>query len=384
MIKQYSLKALICISKDLKLIKEVKPRLFYEVDDVHGYVAEQLERLHKDGFKGFDNTVTLLSHFEPHKNFNTAVNYLTTIEPYTDTNQFSVYWNNVVKEATPQPKFPLAKESLTEKRQNVLHMLSEMVEVPGFPLEVIPGKLNTVISPSHGGKTTYSIALAATLARSGKKTLFLTTEESEEAFYERTFKISQDDEIWNNLSVLEYSTFNKETLKDFLFRAEIEEFDFVVIDYIKKSMWEEYTSDHVVMEQIHSVILKTQQQMKRKLTVFTMIQANRAALDQKHGSLEAIQANPNAISIMIDGGLSSYKSADNVVYIHHDWGRAERHLIVTKARRQTDLVGAKYSYDVNLKTYEMVMSPAVLFEVRPQKTNKQSAKNSWDEGDIDG
>jgi hypothetical protein len=258
----------------------------------------------------------------------------------------------LLKESGLKKDFVFAplNESLAAKRAQLEELLKQEITVPGFPIKIIPGKLNIIIAPSHTGKTVYGTGLALNFSRIGRKTLFLSTEEDEMAFIERTKYISAEDKGFVNLTYIDHSKFSPNILTNILMAAEAEGYEYVVIDYLKKSMWDNYTSDHVVMEQINTTIIEALGAMKRKITVFAFVQANRAAYDKKYATVKDIQTYIDDIAIMVDGGVSAYRNADNVIFLKNDRTISKRFAIVAKSRRQ-NIVGAAFEYDVNLENF---------------------------------
>lgn len=91
--------------------------------------------------------------------------------------------------------FSVVSSELLEYRRKITQLVSQQFEIEGFPIPIIRGKLNSIVAPSHSGKTIYAIALAITLARAGYKILYLSTEEDIDAVIERTMKISIDEPL---------------------------------------------------------------------------------------------------------------------------------------------------------------------------------------------
>ena len=84
-------------------------------------------------------------------------------------------------------------ESLEAARSRVNELLSQSFEIEGFPLPIIKGKLNSIVAPSHTGKTVYALGLVFTLARAGHKVVFISTEEDIDAVVEKTLEIDGGD-----------------------------------------------------------------------------------------------------------------------------------------------------------------------------------------------
>lgn len=133
-------------------------------------------------------------------------------------------------------KFKYISETLEQEREEVRELLKNQINVEGFPLPILKGRLNAIVAPSHSGKTIYSMGLAITLARKGHKVMFLSTEEDREAFIEKTMQINVHDEFWRNISFTYDSEFNERKLAAFLNKVSTEGFEFLIIDYLKKSM----------------------------------------------------------------------------------------------------------------------------------------------------
>jgi hypothetical protein len=255
-------------------------------------------------------------------------------------------------------------ESLAALRASVQDMIDKEFTIPGFPLPIVPGKMNLVVAPSHSGKTFYAMGLAITLARKGYKVAFISTEEDLLSFGEKTLAINENDPLWANIFPKYIAKFDSASLMNTI--AAAQELDFVVIDYLKKSMWNSYTSDHMVMEDINSTILNTLAAMERKVTVFACIQSNREGYKKTEDDIDVIQNKPQDVAMLIDGGMPAYRSADNVVFL---WPKKkdERYAVVCKARRNNDILGRKYSYNVNPETFNIEMGVASLFD--KQKKN---------------
>lgn len=130
-------------------------------------------------------------------------------------------------------------------------------------------------------------------------------------------------------------------------------FEYLVIDYLKKSMWVHYSSDHVVMEEINSTLLRANAALKNKLGIFTFVQGNREAFDDKKTDLSVLATDSGRVALMIDGGMPVYRSADNILFIKKV-GK-ERMLFVAKSRRNNQYLGRSYYYDVDLNTFKITM-----------------------------
>ena len=247
---------------------------------------------------------------------------------------------------------PIAVD-LAAQRAAVELSISQQVSVEGFPLPILKGKLNAVVAPSHSGKTIYSMGLAITLARAGHKIMYLSTEEDYEAFIDKTMSIGEDEDFWNSISFVYQSEFDQYSLAEFMNEISEQGFEYLVVDYLKKSMWIHYSSDHVVMEEINSTLLRTNAALKNKLGIFTFVQGNRDAFDDKKTDLSLLAADSGKVALMIDGGMPVYRSADNILFIKKV-GR-ERKLFVAKSRRNNQYLGRSFNYDVDLKTFKITM-----------------------------
>ena len=262
--------------------------------------------------------------------------------------------------------------NLAAERAAVKLAISQQVSVAGFPLPILKGKLNAVVAPSHSGKTIYSVGLAISLARAGHKIMYLSTEEDYEAFIDKTMGIDENEPFWNDISFVYHSEFDQASLAAFMNAVSEQGFEYLVIDYLKKSMWTHYSNDHVVMEEINSTLLRTNAALKNKLGIFTFVQGNRDAFDDKKTDLSMLAADSGKVALMIDGGMPVYRSADNILFIKKSG--QERILFVAKSRRNNLCLGCSYNYDVDLKTFEIRMgtSPNVFGEpnVAAKKGNK--------------
>lgn len=209
---------------------------------------------------------------------------------------------------------PIAAD-LAANRAAVKLAISQQVSVMGFPLPILKGKLNAVVAPSHSGKTIYSMGLAISLARAGHKIMYLSTEEDYEAFIDKTMNIDEDESFWKNISFIYHSEFDQTSLAAFLNAVSEQGFEYLVIDYLKKSMWTHYSSDHVVMEEINSTLLRANAKLENKLGIFTFVQGNRDAFDDKKTDLSILATDSGKVALMIDGGMPVYRSADNILFI---------------------------------------------------------------------
>ena len=141
-------------------------------------------------------------------------------------------------------------------------------------------------------------------------------------------------------------------------KASEEGFEFMIVDYLKKSMWDTYSSDHVVMEEINSTILRALGRMKNKMSVFAFIQANRAGYDKKL-SVDDIAKDAGQVAMMVDGGLPAYRSADTALFLKIEDGA--RHMIVVKHRMSYDKVGDVFVYDVNGVDFSIKLNNKISF-----------------------
>lgn len=247
---------------------------------------------------------------------------------------------------------PIAAD-LAAERAAVRLAISQQVSVMGFPLPILKGKLNAIVAPSHSGKTIYSMGLAISLARAGHKTMYLSTEEDYEAFIDKTMEISESEPFWNNISFIYHSEFDQVSLAAFVNSVSEQGFEYLVIDYLKKSMWTHYSSDHVVMEEINSTLLRANAKLTNKLGIFTFVQGNRDAFDDKKTDLSMLATDSGKVALMIDGGMPVYRSADNILLIKKTGN--ERVLFVAKSRRNHEYLGRSYNYNVDLNTFKIVM-----------------------------
>ncbi len=247
---------------------------------------------------------------------------------------------------------PIAAD-LARARAAVRLAISQQVNVEGFPLPILKGKLNAIVAPSHSGKTIYSMGLAISLARAGHKIMYLSTEEDYEAFIDKTMNIDEDEPFWNNISFTYQSEFDQGSLVAFINVVSEQGFEFLVIDYLKKSMWVHYSSDHVVMEEINSTLLRANAALKNKLGIFTFVQGNREAFDDKKTDLSMLATDSGKVALMIDGGMPVYRSADNILFIKKVGN--ERMLFVAKSRRNNQYLGRSYCYNVDLNTFKITM-----------------------------
>lgn len=269
--------------------------------------------------------------------------------------------------------FPTLNESLIAARQSVKAELDKQFNVDGFPLPILKGKLNSVVAPSHSGKTIYGMGLAFSLARAGKKVMFLSTEEDFHAFIDKSMNVDSGDVAWNNISFHYGSNFDRNSWEDFIRAVADDGIEFLVIDYLKKSMWKNYSSDHVVMEEINSGLLKVNAELDNKLGIFAFVQGNRMAFDENKASLEELVKDTSKIALMIDGGMPVYRSADNLLFIKND--RGQRYLVVGKCRRNYDMVGSRTQYDVNLDDMSITMSKTLFDSRLSEGSSEEKRKN---------
>ncbi len=252
-------------------------------------------------------------------------------------------------------KFKPWSETLLEKRENVMNLIGDEFNLVGFPIPIIKGRLNAIVAPSHSGKTIYALGLAFQLARSGYKVVFLSTEEDEESIVEKTIRIPIDDEAFTRIAFYYQGQFNKDTLTDFVKSVSNEGYDFLIIDYLKKSMWEEYKSDHVVMEEINSTILKTMASLEHKISTFAFVQGNREAFEAlEDDKFNELKENPSEVALLIDGGMPVYRSADNLLFIRAR--RGVRTLLIAKSRRNNSLLGRTFNYNVRMSDFSIKMN----------------------------
>lgn len=340
------------------------------------YIARLLLRKYEEGYKTFD-TIEQLGMSIPSEEQNRSIPLLEIlasidhIEQNTTCNENEFDELLVLSGLRTKSYFSVVSSELLEYRRKITQLVSQQFEIEGFPIPIIRGKLNSIVAPSHSGKTIYAIALAITLARAGYKILYLSTEEDIDAVIERTMKISIDEPFWERISLHYEAQFNRKSLENFLLAAEFEKYDFVVIDYLKKSMWDSYNSDHVTMEEINSTILQTLAAMTHKLSVFAFVQANREAYQEKN--VERLTLEPQLVATYIDGGMPVYRSADNVLFIVNS---PVRSLIVCKSRRNSELFGKSFNYDVNLTDFTILLNdkPQTLFDA--PKTASHSLKKA--------
>lgn len=260
---------------------------------------------------------------------------------------------NLVSEVRIMSKIKFLRETIAEDRARVSKMLDEAFHVPGFPLKVLKGRLNSIVAPSHSGKTIYSIGLAVELARTGRKVMYLGTEEDKDSFIAKTMNMDLEEEVWDNLAYWFEGQFDANKLELFIKAIEELGIEFLVVDYIKKSMWNHYNSDHVVMEEINSTLLKANAGLENKLGIFTFVQGNRTAFDAKRSNLDELVKDSGQVALMIDGGMPVYRSADNLLFIKKEKGT--RSFIVAKSRYEPDELGNVYDYDVDLDTFHITM-----------------------------
>lgn len=269
--------------------------------------------------------------------------------------------------------FEPLSQSLAAQRLQLQQLLQEEINIPDFPLRIIPSKLNTIVAPSHSGKTFYATALSLSLARRGSKVLFVSTEEDKLAFIERTQHIDINDKAFHNLTLVDLHTFNSQTLYNLMRKAEEEEYDFVFFDYLKKSMWDTYSNDAVVMEQMVSTVLKAIQDMNHKLSVFTFVQANRT-VNEKYESIADFRNNIDNAVIMIDGGMPVFRSSENLVFLYKDKTTQKRYMVVAKARRQNNRLGDIVEYNIDIEDFTLQTKQG-LFEA--PRTQHKKSNQGW-------
>ena len=348
-----TLKTLSCIQHNLDLFEQIDLNTFELIDNNFYSIAKNLKELHEKGLKKIE-TENLKKYFDVEE----QIQLLTTITELTDHNLFSLYWERTKEFALePQEKvktidelerkiyFPLYSENLAEKREELKELLKHEIKLPFLPTRILPLRLYTFGAASNTGKTFFATGLATNLARMGKKVLVVLTEEDELSFIENTQGIDVNDKLWNNISVVEQYIFDPNIMLNLFKRAEIEEFDYVVFDYLKKSVWYEYLSDHVVMEAINKSITDALRQLSRKIGVFTFIQGN-AALT-KFNNIEEVLEKLHQVSTWIDGGLPAYRSADGFTLLYKDPSDLKRYTIVVKTRgNQSHLNGQANRYHI--------------------------------------
>lgn len=247
-------------------------------------------------------------------------------------------------------------------------LMKSQVPVVGFPLQVIPGRMNTIVAPSHSGKTIYGIGLAMTLAREGKKVMLLSTEEGPESFIAKTRELlARKEEFLKNITTEYIYQFDKESVLKLMKELEKENFDHIIIDYFKKSMWKSYSNDHQTMEEINAAFYNANQQLDKKLGMFVFVQGNREAFDVDKNALKDLVGNEGKIALMIDGGMPAYRTPDNVVFIRRE--RGGRKLFVAKSRFNHEELGKIYNYNVDLVEFKIIVHPEFedLIEKAPKR-----------------
>lgn len=310
-------------------------------------IYDLLVELRADGVKGFDSMIEFGFEIKDRKVFEILNNMNDLIGDFnTDLQKSGLKGNGI---------FNPWVESLGLKRKEVMDNIKSSFKVKGFPLPIIKGKLNSIVAPSHAGKTIYSLGLTFALAREGHKVVYITTEEDIDAAVERTINIDANDVAFENISIYYKSTFNKDSMERLVKKVSEEGYEFLVIDYLKKSMWENYSSDHVVMEEINSSILKAMAELTSKISVFAFVQGNRDAFNDK--KLEEVALDSSKVALLIDGGMPVYRSADNLLFINKKGN--ERSLLVAKSRRNPELLGSSFRYNVDLSSYEVTIGAPV-------------------------
>jgi hypothetical protein len=347
-----------------------------KIDADHKVIFDLLKYAQTKGYKGFDDVAKFgaIAEDKDRAAMLGVVEILSRIFNMVDEEDFGIdlELSGLGKKLVFEPW----AASLGTRRQHVREIIKNQFRVEGFPLPIVKGKLNSIVAPSHAGKTIYAMGLTITLARAGHKVVFLTTEEDEEAAVERTLAIDENDVAFKNISIIYHSSFNKNSLEAFVNKVSEEGYDFLVIDYLKKSMWENYSGDHVVMEEINSTILKAMAEMPNKISVFAFVQGNREAFSDKNADIDKLMEDTSKVALLIDGGMPVYRSADNLLFIKKT--SSDRSLLVAKSRRNPELLGAKISYNVDLVNYNISMGMPIKKDwfgssTEEQKTDTKSA-----------
>jgi KaiC/GvpD/RAD55 family RecA-like ATPase len=348
------LKVLFMVGKDTELLDKIKSNKIHNDHENYYKVIKELNEIGvKDIFK-LDGDGEISEFVKD--NYAETIKVLGTFEGQEIDSERLIHKFN--------KKFPTMDEGLAGRRECIREELAAQFNISGFPLPILKGKLNSIVAPSHTGKTIYGIALALTLAREGKEVLFLTTEEDQASFEQKTMSVELSDPAWENLTIIYGAKFNEKTWEQFIKDTSDDHTEFLVIDYLKKSMWAEKLSDHVVMEEMNSILLKVNAELENKLSIFAFVQGNRLAFDAKKASLEELVKDTSQVALMIDGGMPVYRSADNLIFIKNEKG--QRYLVVAKCRRNYDMVGSRTQYNVDLDTMNITMSKT-LFEAGVSK-----------------
>lgn len=347
-----SIRALAHVVKDLKLINRIDRDLLI---DAHKTIYDTLWGLKEKGYKGFqtlEGMAVCVDNSEEKENMEKIYELLSMIMEVIESSSFEA--DLAASGVGKSGGRLMVADVLAAKRAKILEDNKNEFVLDAFPLPVRSGKMNLIVSPSNGGKTIYSTALAIELARSGKKVMLVSTEEGEDSFYENTMAIDENDALWRNISFQYIHSFNKNSMRELIIEASSVGFEFIVIDYLKKSMWNNYTSDHVVMEEINSTIINALNEVEG-ISVFAFIQANRGAYDW---TLDDFRNKPGESALLIDGGMPAFRSADSVVFIKPDLTINKRYLVVCKTRgkRFADLRGRAISYDVDLDSFKVSIS----------------------------
>lgn len=335
--------------KDLQLINRIDRDLLI---DNHKIIYDTLWGLKQKGYKGFETLEGMAACVDSSEEKEKMITTYEVLKRYMEVIESSSFEADLAASGVSKSGGRLmVADVLAQKRAKVLEDNKNEFVLDAFPLPVRSGKMNLIVSPSNGGKTIYSTALALELARGGKKVMLVSTEEGEDSFYENTMAIDENEELWGNVSFQYIHRFNKQDMRDLIVEASSAAFEFVVIDYLKKSMWNNYTSDHVVMEEINSTIINALNEVEG-ISVFAFIQANRGAYNW---TLEDFRDRPGESALLIDGGMPAFRSADSVVFIKPELDKNRRYLVVCKTRgkRFADLRGKAISYNVDLDSFKV-------------------------------
>lgn len=366
-----SLRTLGHVVKDLKLINKIDRDL---LTDIHKVIYDTLWNLKEKGYKGFETLEGMAVCVDSSEEKESMAVTYDVLKIYMETVERSSFEADLAASGVSRKSLDVKmSEVLAEKRAKVLEDNKNEFELNAFPLPVRSGKMNLIVSPSNGGKTIYSTALAIELARSGKKVMLVSTEEGEDSFIENTMEIDENEEFWGNIRFEYIYTFNKKSMRKLIIEASSAAYEFIVIDYLKKSMWDNYTSDHVVMEEINSTIINALNEIDG-LSVFAFIQANRGAYDW---TLEDFKNKPGEAALLIDGGMPAFRSADSVIFIKPDIAAKKRYLVVCKTRgkRFADLRGKAIGYNVDLSSFKVgINKMASMPDLFVSEVNKKSKK----------
>jgi len=323
--------------KDLRLIKQVDiekiPNEFKDLREL-GRNLLQLKGL---GYKAIATQEFGLLEEKFHK----YREIFETIDNLNENGSFDIFLKEtkLQKETVFQPMV----ETIVDDLQKLREELDRQVSIDGYPLKIIPGKLNIVIAPSHTGKTYHATYIALQAAREGKKVLFVSTEEDKLSFVDRTQTIHITDSVWKNVTFIYRGVFTKREFLNLFKAAEEEEYDYICIDYLKKTMWNEDRGENTIMGEINSTIVEALNQMDRRISVFAYVQGNRATHLEKFKTLDSFIENVDDVPMLVDGGLAPFQNADNLTFLRR-FGD-QRYIIVAKARRENAL-GRFQAYDV--------------------------------------